>query len=129
MRAFAVCSTIGFWAYVVVVPSIWSRSTGRLRATCSIRFRCSAWAAVYSLALVTISRASFPLRPWPWASPTIWATASCLILRARSEPMFWPLASIGVAAPMWVVGAIAATSDASVMYAPAEAARAPSGAT
>ena len=43
--------------------------------------------------------------------------------------MFWPFALIGVAAPMWVVGAIAATSEAIVMNAPAEAARGPSGAT
>ncbi len=43
--------------------------------------------------------------------------------------MFWPFALIGVAAPMCVVGAIAATSDAIVMNAPADAARAPSGLT
>jgi hypothetical protein len=43
--------------------------------------------------------------------------------------MFWPDESIGVAAPMCVVGAMIARSDAIVITAPADAARAPSGET
>ena len=43
--------------------------------------------------------------------------------------MFWPLESIGVDEPMFVVGAIASTSAASDTHTPAEAARAPFGET
>src|SRR5437763_11868229 len=86
-------------------------------------------AAVRFFALVTRSWASFGFRPWAAAKARIEAEASFLIFRARS----WlsppgPIA-IGVAEPMFVSGAIAATSAASVMYAPAEPARAPFGET
>ncbi len=84
---------------------------------------------MYSFAFVTISRAASALRPCDVARLSICATASCLILRPRSEPMFWPFALMGVAAPMCVVGAIAATSEAIMMNAPADAARDPSGLT
>ena len=43
--------------------------------------------------------------------------------------IFWPLPSTGCAAPMCVPGAMAATSAAMVRMNPAEAARAPDGAT
>ena len=43
--------------------------------------------------------------------------------------MFGPFELIGVAEPMFVTGAIAATSAAIVTYTPADAARAPSGDT
>src|SRR6266480_1901939 len=57
------------------------------------------------------------------------ATASLITLRRRSEPRFWPLASIGVEEPMFVAGAMAATSAASVIQTPAEADREPLGET
>ena len=84
---------------------------------------------MYSVALVTIRWASTGLRPWSMAIDRIWARESLITLRRRSQPMFWPEESIGAAAPMWVVGAITARSDAMVITAPAEAARAPAGVT
>jgi hypothetical protein len=52
-----------------------------------------------------------------------------ITLRRRSEPRFWPLESIGVDEPMFVAGAIAAMSEASVIQTPADAERAPLGET
>ncbi len=43
--------------------------------------------------------------------------------------MFWPFPLIGVDEPMFVSGAIASTSAASEIHTPADAARAPAGAT
>ena len=43
--------------------------------------------------------------------------------------MFWPLESIGVEEPMFVCGAIASESAASVIQTPADAAREPCGET
>ena len=57
------------------------------------------------------------------------ATESLITLRRRSEPRFWPLESIGVDEPMFVVGDMARTSAAWETQTPAEAARAPSGDT
>ena len=57
------------------------------------------------------------------------AAASFSILRIISLSTAPPPAATGCAAPMFVAGAMAATCAASVMNAPAEAARAPVGDT
>jgi hypothetical protein len=57
------------------------------------------------------------------------AEASFSIFRPRVPPMSPPVEVTALAEPMFVCGAIAATSAASVMNAPADAARAPSGET
>ena len=60
---------------------------------------------------------------------TMCATASFSALSRRSPWMSAPLESTGWAAPMFVAGAMAATFPAIVMNVPADAARAPAGAT
>ena len=127
--AFAVCRTIGLATYVVVVPSISWRSAGRFGARNSTRFWCSASVSVNSFAWLTIATAAWAFRPWLWASACICFSESLRIFRRRSEPMFWPFDWIGVAAPMWVAGAIAARSEPIVITDPADAARAPAGET
>ena len=57
------------------------------------------------------------------------AAASFSIFSPSVPPMSPPFDWIALAEPMFVCGAIAATSPASVMKAPAEAARAPFGET
>jgi hypothetical protein len=52
-----------------------------------------------------------------------------MIFRRRSLPMFEPSPEIGVEEPMFVSGAMARTSAACEIQTPAEAARAPLGAT
>ena len=88
-----------------------------------------ACSAVTLVALRTICSASAGLRPWLEASARTNAAASFSTLRPSAPPMSLPFELIGVAAPMLVCGAIAATSAASVMNTPAEPARAPFGET
>ncbi len=73
----------------------------------------------------TKDSATSSLRPYVWASLRIEACASFCTFVARSPPD----RPIGVEAPTFVPGAIAATGHDSRMNAPAEAARAPIGAT
>jgi hypothetical protein len=68
-------------------------------------------------------------RPWKLMTLVSEATASLITLRRRSEPRFWPLLSIGVEEPMFVAGAIAATSAASVIQTPPRRPREPLGET
>ena len=77
----------------------------------------------------TAASAHAAFRPWLFASPRSDAAASFTTFRRRSLPMFEPLPLIGVDEPMFVSGAIASTSAAWEIQTPAEAARAPSGAT
>jgi hypothetical protein len=73
--------------------------------------------------------AKSPLRPCPSASARTYAAASFRTLRPSTLFSSPPPREIGVAEPMFVTGAIAATSAAIVTYTPADAARAPSGET
>ena len=76
-------------------------------------------------ACVTKVAATSALRPYVVARPSICAVASFLTFWSRSPPD----RPIGVEAPTWVPGAIAATGADSRMKAPADAARAPLGDT
>ncbi len=89
----------------------------------------SASASVRFEAFSTARFAQAAFRPWLFASARRDAAASLITLRRRSEPMFAPLPLIGVEEPMFVAGAIASRSAASAIQTPAEAARAPRGAT
>src|SRR3954469_12423122 len=89
----------------------------------------SACAAVRFDALRTASAGQVVLRLCAAASAVSDAAASLITFRRRSEPRFFPLESIGVEEPMFVVGAIASTSAACEIQTPADAARAPSGET
>ncbi len=95
----------------------------------SITFICSASTSVRFDAFRTAASAHFALRPWLFASDRSDAAESLTILRRRSEPMFEPLPLIGVEEPMFVPGAIASRSAACEIHTPADAARAPLGAT
>src|ERR1700687_238061 len=79
--------------------------------------------------LRTALSAQSALRPRSTARPRILATEFSISLARRSEFRLLPLASIGVAAPITVLGAIAATCEAKVMYVPADAAWPPDGHT
>ena len=57
----------------------------------------------------------------------MYATASFTTFRFRSLGMFSPPVEIGVEEPMFVCGAMAATSAAMVMKTPADASREPGG--
>ena len=59
----------------------------------------------------------------------MYAAASLITFRRRSSPSFSPVAEMGVDEPMFVCGAIASTSAASPITAPAESALDPEGAT
>ena len=59
----------------------------------------------------------------------MYAAASLTTLRRRSSEMSSPPSEMGVDEPMFVCGAIAATSAAIVITAPAESALEPGGAT
>ena len=98
-------------------------------ATASITFAFSASSAVRFDALRTAASAHATLRPWLFASARSDAAASFTTLRRRSFWMSSPPTLIGVDEPMFVCGAIARTSAASPIQTPADAARAPSGAT
>ena len=114
IRSPAVCSV---WAFGPLTwkPSSCATSASWSDAIRSISPAFSASSAVRFFALVTSSLARRGFRPWIEASARIEAAASFLILRSRSLlPPSGPTA-IGVAEPMFVSGAIAATSAASVM--------------
>ena len=113
----------------VVWPSILFSRAGSVGASTSTTFICLACCSSRLEALRTASAAQAALRWWNFIRLVSEATASLITLRRRSEPRFWPLESIGVEEPMLVAGAIAATSAASVIQTPAEAARAPLGDT
>ena len=110
-------------------PSSSSSSSCSLAAITSMRPACSASSAVRLTASVTIFAARSPLRPCSSASARTYAAASFSIFRPSTSFVSPGPIEIGVAEPMFVCGAIAATSVASVMNNPAEAARAPSGDT
>ena len=93
----------------------------------SIAFASSASVAVTFAASVTICSARSALRPCDSASARMKAAASFSIFWPRRAADVAPGRDHRVAEPMFVCGAIAATSAASVMKAPAEAARAPFG--
>jgi hypothetical protein len=76
----------------------------------------------------TASSAHSPLRPRCAATVRANAAASLVALWARVESI-GPWRFTGVAAPMFVPGAIAATSPAITTNTPADAARAPPGIT
>ena len=90
---------------------------------------CSACCAVKFDAFVTARTGQVVLRLCVAASERSDAAASLITFRRRSEPMFAPVELIGVDEPMFEMGDIASTSPASEIQTPAEAARAPFGAT
>ena len=104
-----------------------SSSSCSLAAITSMRPACSASSAVRLTASVTIFAARSPLRPCSSASARTYAAASFSIFRPSTSFVSPGPIEIGVAEPMFVCGAIAATSVASVMNNPAEAARARQG--
>ena len=77
----------------------------------------------------TACSAHSALRPRTSAIPRMSAAASFVIFALRSPSMSSPLPETGCAAPIWVLGAIAAMCPAIVIKVPAEAARAPAGPT
>ena len=81
----------------------------------------------------TLARTAFSAHSWfrPRSRATLRmkAAASFSTFRDMSLSMLPPPAATGCAAPMLVAGAMAATWAAIVMKAPADAARAPVGAT
>ena len=77
----------------------------------------------------TACAAAFALRPLPPARKRICASESWISLARRSLPTLPPPMSIGVAAPVFEAGTIAARSEAWSTKNPALAARAPLGAT
>ena len=93
--------------------------TCSLSASCASRFD----------ALRTAASAHFAFRPCVFARPRRDAAASFTTLRRRSLPIFAPLPLIGVDEPMFVWGDMASRSAAWEIQTPAEAARAPFGAT
>src|SRR5215510_1852650 len=95
----------------------------------SITFFCFATYAGRFDAFRTASCGQVVLRSWYLASEVSEAAASLTIFRRRSLPMLLPPSLIGVDEPMFVLGAIARTSAASLIQTPADAARAPFGET
>src|SRR5512132_2625121 len=106
-------------------PSSASSSPARSAATRSTAPSRTAWSAVTARPLRTVSTAKVVLRP-RWAATASAKAAASLSTLSEISP---PWRSTGVAAPMVVPGAIAATWAEKVMIAPAEAARAPEGVT
>src|SRR5437870_1870483 len=85
--------------------------------------------ALKDTALRTVTSSLSPLRPRSWAMLRMRAAASLVTFSWRVPPMSPPVADTGDAAPMLVPGAIAAKLAAAKMNVPADAARAPLGAT
>ena len=110
---------------VTVSPSISSRSASVVGATRSMTPSASACSALMLTASVTNDSATSALRSYSSAIARIEAAAS---FTALSEPTA-PSIPTGVAAPTFVPGAIAAMSHDSRTNDPADAARAPDGAT
>ena len=77
----------------------------------------------------TAASAHFAFRPCSFASARSCAAASLITLRRRSFWMSSPPIEIGVDEPRFVCGAMARMSAAWPIQTPADAARAPSGAT
>src|SRR4051812_37800253 len=95
----------------------------------STTLRLSASSAVRFDAFVTANFGQVVLRLCAAASAVSDATAWWITLRRRSFAMSCPLESIGVDEPMFDTGDIARTSAACEIQTPADAARAPLGAT
>ncbi len=108
--------------------SLVSRSS-RLSATTSTRPSLRASWAVNDLLATTACTASSTLRCRSSAKDLIMAAASSVALARTSSGRFSPCPPTGWAAPVLVPGAIAATSADMRMKNPADAARAPAGAT
>ncbi len=115
-------------AVVTTRPSIaWRRSSSfGLTTSMSLAFRASV--SVLAVAFRTHSSARSIGRPRFSAMVRMYAAAS-LVTFFSMVLSIWPPMATGAAAPMLVPGAMAAMCAASVMKAPAEAARAPLGAT
>ena len=91
-----------------VRPSIfWSRSSRSVAPRSTTRRRIASL-AVSDRPFRTASSAQSALRPRKSASPRILATASLITLFRRSPSISPPPALIGVAAPIFVAGAMAA---------------------
>src|SRR5215470_1261004 len=115
-------------AVLTVRPSALARRSGTLSATRSTTFSLTASRSVIDTDDRTARSAQSTLCPRSVASVRAKAAASFSIFLPISFPVSPPMAT-GCAAPMFVAGAMAATWAASVMNTPAEAARAPVGAT
>src|SRR2546428_457371 len=114
---------------LTVRPSIFSRRSGIESATRSTTLRRTASRSVIETAWRTAFSAQSAFRPRSSATVRMNAAASFSIFFIIVLSTFPPPSMTGDAAPMLVAGAIAATCAASVMKTPAEAARAPVGAT
>ena len=123
----AVLRTIPFGT--VLRPSISSSRAGSVGAMTSITFRLSASVAPRFAPRRTAASAHATLRPCVRASSLSEAAASLTTLLRRSSWMSSPPTLTGVEEPMFVFGAIARMSPAWPIQTPAEAARAPGGAT
>ena len=118
------------WPRVVLTvrPSILARRSGTLSATRSTILSLTASRSVAETDERTAFSAHSALRPRSVAMVRAKAAASfsTFLIISLSPP---PPTATGCAAPMFVAGAITATCAAIVMKTPAEAARAPPGAT
>src|SRR2546422_467132 len=123
-----VASVVVRFGSFTVRPSILSSRSGMESATRSTTFSFTASRSVIATAWRTAFSAQSALRPRSSETVRMNATASFSIffIIVLSAP---PPSATGEAAPMLVAGAIAATWAAIVMKTPAEAARAPVGAT
>ena len=92
-----------------VMPSIFASRTAISVAMTSITFCSRASDAVRLVASRTVFSAQATLRPRSSAKPRICATASFTTLRSRLGSIASPSARTGVAEPILVAGAIAAT--------------------
>ena len=126
--ALRVASVTGPFTVFTVRPSILSSRSGSESATRSTTLRRTASRSVIDTDCRTAFSAHSALRPRSTAIVRAKAAASFSIffMLSLSTP---PLSATGWAAPMFVAGAMAATCAAIVMKTPAEAARAPVGAT
>ena len=128
--AAAFVASVTDWPFTWTVrPSICASKSGTSRAIRSTTLSLRASSSRMLTLLRTASSAHCSLRPRAFAIFVICATASFSDLSRRSPAMSPPELSTGCAAPMFVAGAIAAIVPAIVMNVPAEAARAPDGAT
>ena len=123
----AVCRTSPFGT--VFVPSIFSSRAGTFGAMTSTTPFASASRAPKFAASRTIASAASAFLPCSRASSAMYAAASLITFLRRSLPRFSPVAEMGVDDPMFVCGAIASTSAAWPITAPAESALEPGGAT
>ncbi len=119
------------WPRVVLTvrPSILASRSGTLSATRSAILSLTASRSVADTEERTAFSAHSALRPRSVAMVRAKAAASFSIFLIISLSPVPPPTATGCAAPIFVAGAIAATCAAIVMKTPAEAARAPAGAT